>query len=683
MNLRRQLLMVSLLTLVLPWAGCQFIRETESALREGQQQMLSGTAQAIANSLSQFPSAFIAAGTDGIFRESQIYGHPLGNEPLIDGYMDDWTLPDGAIRSMRGVDGAIRFVFGTFGRHAYLFVEARDDAVVFATPTKVGFSERVDLITVDAMSERINFAFIPEAPGSLLAHRILDKTSIEEPRIRAHWQDTASGYRLEARIPLTLLGDYVGLIVTNTRSADETGIKSTSFNSARPGRFIRESPVLSSAVDAYVQSDLRLIVTDRAGWRLAQAGNLATEQGDSRNSSLKSGWMRIAYNALLESGQEAELAEPNPSGREQQDYVRSALRDKAETSWFRSSKTGRAVITVAQPVWSGNVQSGTLILQQGTDAILSLTNASLGRLINFTLIATLAVAFVLLGYASWLSARIRRLSTAAEQALNDDKTQLALPSALASDEIGDLSRGFSRVLRQIGNYNEYLRTLAAKLSHELRTPLTIVSSSLENLDHEPLSDEARQYTARARDGTARLQKILAAMSEANRVEELMQNIDPETFDLHEALQAATAAYKDIGSQRHFRFDAHINKAILTGSPEMIMQLLDKLIDNAIGFSKPQDEIVITLTGADNHYRISVANPGPPLPEQMRSQLFDSMVSVRNHGDTGEHLGLGLYIAKLIAAGHGGTITAENTENGVVFSARLPVNQRSRDNIRRA
>ena len=59
MNLRRQLLLVSLLTLILPWGGCQFIRETESALREGQQQMLAGTAQAIADSLSQFPYEFL------------------------------------------------------------------------------------------------------------------------------------------------------------------------------------------------------------------------------------------------------------------------------------------------------------------------------------------------------------------------------------------------------------------------------------------------------------------------------------------------------------------------------------------------------------------------------------------------------------------------------------------------
>ena len=58
MNLRRQLLLVSLLTLMLPWAGCEFIRETESALRAGQQQMLAGTARAVASSLSQYAEEF-------------------------------------------------------------------------------------------------------------------------------------------------------------------------------------------------------------------------------------------------------------------------------------------------------------------------------------------------------------------------------------------------------------------------------------------------------------------------------------------------------------------------------------------------------------------------------------------------------------------------------------------------
>ena len=56
---------------------------------------------------------------------------------------------------------------------------------------------------------------------------------------------------------------------------------------------------------------------------------------------------------------------------------------------------------------------------------------------------------------------------------------------------------------------------------------------------------------------------------------------------------------------------------------------------------------------------------------MRSQVFDSMVSVREDSSD-RHLGLGLYVAKLIAEGHGGRITAENADGGVRFSVILPL-----------
>jgi signal transduction histidine kinase len=47
-----------------------------------------------------------------------------------------------------------------------------------------------------------------------------------------------------------------------------------------------------------------------------------------------------------------------------------------------------------------------------------------------------------------------------------------------------------------------------------------------------------------------------------------------------------------------------------------------------------------------------------------------MVSVRR-GDDSKHLGLGLYIARLIAEGHNGSILADNANNGVRFVVRLP------------
>ena len=163
------------------------------------------------------------------------------------------------------------------------------------------------------------------------------------------------------------------------------------------------------------------------------------------------------------------------------------------------------------------------------------------------------------------------------------------------------------------------------------------------------------------------------MSEANRVEELMQSAEPERFDLHQVLGSAAESYAVAFPQRTIRYASEVDSAAFDGAPELLVQLLDKLVDNAVGFSDRNDEIVLSLRRGAPGYRVAVFNPGPPLPDKMRHRLFDSMVSMRSAGSaaSGEHLGLGLYIARLIAEGHGGEITADNVKNGVEFIVLLP------------
>lgn len=674
MNLRKQLLLVSLLTLILPWAGCQVLRDTESALRQGQQQFLSGTAQAIADSFSQFPDELLAGKDDLRFGQNQLYGHPLVTAPLIDGYFDDWTTPEGSAMPLRGTDGTIKYVVGIRRPHVYLHVDIRDTSVIFDRGQDAifpsGHSDHVSLVSVDESGERTVFRFRAEAPGEIIAVRETGGEVFDDTRIAAYWQDTPGGYRLEARIPQSLLGSRLGLVIINTDNATTSGIRSATFDGNLPGRFVTISPVLQSVAAGYVQPGWRLIVTDMRGWRLAQAGSISGVPDGIENIPPSSGWLRLAYSLLLEPGAASALAEPDASGREQQDYVSEALNGRPATRWFRSPDTGRAVVSVAQPIFSGTVQTGAIILQQGTDAILSLTNQAMMRLITLTLIATIGVALVLLGYASWLSARIRSLSNAADRALDEKHVRTSLPSALAGDEIGDLSRSFSSVLQQLGDYNDYLQTLASKLSHELRTPLTIVKSSLENLEHESLSKESAIYTARAKEGVERLRKILSAMSEASRTEELIEHAEPENFDLGKVLESTVAAYADAWPERQFVFDNRAADAIVFGSPELIIQMLDKLADNAVDFSSTGDEIRVSLDSDPDSVELSISNPGPPLPDNMRTQLFHSMVSVRQGGGE-RHLGLGLYVARLIAEGHNGFITAENVSDGVMFTVTLP------------
>jgi dedicated sortase system histidine kinase len=673
MNLKRQLLLVSVLTLVLPWAGYQFIHETESALRAGQQQMLAGTARAIADSLAQHPEEFPSRSGEQNTGD-QLYGHALETQPEIDGYFDDWPLERTSLQSLRGTDGPIRFAVGLFDQSVYLYVEVSDRNVVYAQPGAAAidegprFADRVSLVNTSPLylAERIVFA--AEAPGAIVAYVLNEYGFSSDPSILATWQDVPRGYQIEARIPASRLGTHLGVVVSNTASDLETPVRSASFAAHTPGAFVTQSPELGTISSRFAQSDMRMFITDSLGWRIATSGNLAAAAPQPTGAG--SAWLRITYDALVESGQAPELALPDPGGLEQQDYIVAALAGEESSDWFRSAESGRAIVAVAEPVIASGEIIGTVVLQQGTDAILSLTNQGLVRLMNVTLIATLLVAATLLGYATWLSRRIRRLSVAAEDALETDDLRSALPSAASGDEVGDLSRSFSHVLRQLGDYNDYLRTLASKLSHELRTPLAIVTSSLENLEHEPLNEASTGYALRARDGADRLRKILTAMSEASRVEELMQHAEPERFDLHAALRSTVAAYRDVYPNRTFALEAQDNPAFTQGSPELIVQMLDKLVDNAVGFSSEGDTITLTLASDGDLLSLTVANPGPSLPERMRNQMFDSMVSVRP-GEDNKHLGLGLYVARLIAEGHGGKISAENTADGVAIHITLP------------
>ncbi|HEX5786751.1 MAG TPA: ATP-binding protein [Woeseiaceae bacterium] len=686
MSLKNQLLLVSLLALLLPWAGCQFVRETESALRASQQQMLAGTARAIADSLSQYPEAFpprpVAADAEGVVAE-QLYAHALESSPVIDGYLEDWPLGESSLRALEANGVRARFALGQRGSYYYLFVAVADDTVTWATPASVApgdsppYADRVSLATVTPpyAPERISFA--AEAPGAVVPYVenafgfAADRPREAEPEmtIRAVWQDVPGGYQLEARIPRARLGSHLGLTVDDAAGPQSPGARAATFTAPRPPPLAGHREELATVAASLLQPGLRLVVTDAAGWRIAAAGSLDSAAG-ARPGGV-SRWLRFAYDAVVEDGTPTDFAEPDPTGREQQAYVTAALTGEPGSNWFRSLEGEQAIVAVSQPVARGDDVLGVVILQQGTDAILSLTNRGLVRLLNLTLLAMLLVAGGLLGYATWLSRRIRRLSVAAAGAADERRLATALPSAGAGDEIGDLSRSFSSVLAQLGSYNDYLRTLASKLSHELRTPLAIVTSSLENLEQEALDATARSYTARARDGAERLRRILAAMSEANRVEELMSHVETEPFPLDAAVRSAVGGYRDVYPERHFELAVTPGPGcIVHGAPELAIQMLDKLVENAVSFSRAGDTIGIDVARDGAAVRLDVRNPGPPLPTDMHGRLFDSLVSVRPRDD-GTHLGLGLYVARLIATGHNGRIEARDIDGGVVFSVWLP------------
>ena len=105
----------------------------------------------------------------------------------------------------------------------------------------------------------------------------------------------------------------------------------------------------------------------------------------------------------------------------------------------------------------------------------------------------------------------------------------------------------------------------------------------------------------------------------------------------------------------------------------MVQMLDKLVANAVDFSSGERPVEIRLQDGDDEWELSVTNYGSRLPANMDQQLFNSMVSIREHKGAEPHLGLGLYIVRLISEYHDGRISAGSNarEDSVTFRIRFP------------
>jgi signal transduction histidine kinase len=315
---------------------------------------------------------------------------------------------------------------------------------------------------------------------------------------------------------------------------------------------------------------------------------------------------------------------------------------------------------------------GSLQVSQTEDRWLMLRDRALTHMLNLTLGFSAVAVIATFIFAAWLAVRLSRLRAASESALTREGLVTTFPETDASDELGDVARGFSTLLHRLNEYTGYLRTLAGKLAHEIRTPLTIVRSSLENMESEGVSSSAGVYLERARQGSERLNAILIAMGAASRVEEAIGNAERTRFDPVPVVQSAADAYRIAFPQRAFATEVPEEAVEIDGAPDLIVQMLDKLVDNAVDFSPEGATIILRVRLEPDAAVVEVDNPGPPLSPDTRDHLFESLWQSRTDSDSRPHFGLGLYIVRLIAEFHRGDAAAHSLpgDSGARFTIRL-------------
>ncbi len=688
-SIRFKLLLVSLTLMVIPWAGYRYIQEIEGFLRQTQEQTLLGTAQAVATILHNRDEVFVRSGeadrADG--DHNYVYVQPVDRDIQIDGYIEDWRPYLQNRRSYPAQDSPhFKSLVTEYQGYLYLLFEVSDDRILYQSPgdPRTNRSDFIELLIQQSSGVITRYHITTTSPGWVNAERVNQRGSIalgRETRIQGEWQETQAGYTVEIRIPRYLVGERLAFSVADVDDSQSRKIEYTTTSTGEKnlktlGLMVRPNPEIERTLSGLEHRDARIWVLDKNRQVLASKGQLKPIEPAESNSREE------AIPLLLHLLFRLVLDQPNNTFRDDLQNsaqltgieIDSALRGNAMTHRRITSDEEAVILSAAWPINSKSGVMGVVLVEQTTNQILSLQNRALERLFGISLVFFLVTGLALLGFATLLVRRIRRLRDRVEQAVTSDgriKGELATPKA--ADEIGDLGRSFAGVLNRLAEYNRYLEAMASRLAHELRTPLAIVQSSLENLESEPPAEDRQRYLERAKEGTRRLGLTLHRMREATRLEQSLQESQLECFSLSKLLKISVESYQSAFPEAEFELIPTNAELEMVGTADLISQALDKLVANAVDFHSPGTPIRLKLERKNRRLCLSIANQGPTLPKEMESRLFESMISVRDKKGAEPHLGLGLYLVRLICEFHQGQVTAANQtgQPGVIFTMRFP------------
>jgi len=715
-GIRFKLVFLSSFLLVIPWLGYQYILEMEQVLRRGQEQIVLGTAQALATALNERPELFDEGSYSPARRSEDLYVYPIFSAlSLDDGALTDWgeyqqyEVMFGDKDQLRtelnpsryyGRDATLSFrnMVGEHNGSLYAYFKVVDDEIVYRSRDALSV-HRSDFLEITMLSKEGNeikrYVIAPHEPEFLYPFQVADGYSnpVHEDRISGQWYESNEGYEIELQIPMDMLGDRLGFAIFDVDDHVQRNVNSVVAtyqvaDAERLGSLRLPTPEIDRIVAGMGHNNSRIQVVDRTGRVLQSVGDIQSATGllltsASDEAPTNKYWLYM-QNKILNPLYYQFLTRPSNNFIDdlysdvtrEGAHINSALEGEATTQFRTLADSDTRLLEAAHPILANGEIMGAVVVDQNMNGLRTFRNQAMETLFNTMLAVMLVVTLGLFFSASRISSRIRSLRNQAEGIIGETgRIQNTIVATRNSDEIGDLSRSFSTIVERLTQYTDYLENMSSRLSHELRTPVTVVRSSLENLGLTAPNQESAVYIERAEEGIRRLNLILTNMSEATRLEQMLQTSEKEKIELSKVLPGCVEGYKLAYPETRFDLDISPQPVFIDGVPEYIAQLLDKLIANAVEFSYADQSITVFSRALRDHAIIKVSNAGPYLPEEMKDRLFESMISVRPQEKQDQpHLGMGLHIARLITEFHGGQIRAENRQDreGVVITVVIPL-----------
>lgn len=250
------------------------------------------------------------------------------------------------------------------------------------------------------------------------------------------------------------------------------------------------------------------------------------------------------------------------------------------------------------------------------------------------------------------------------------QSHVALPS---EPELAALATDVNTLARALADTETRRSRLLGEAAHEMRTPLTALDGYVEGLI-DGVFTASPDTLASLSEELRRLHRLADDLSSVSRAEE--QRLDLHLVDADLADIARRAAVR-LSSQFE---DAHV--ALVTDTdrvvpvhadPDRITQVLTNLLGNALLATPAGGTVTITAHDVGGRGEVVVTDTGAGLAEQDIERVFERFYRVPGRPRRSAGSGVGLTIARGIARGHGGDVTASSPGRGkgACFALVLP------------
>jgi len=234
---------------------------------------------------------------------------------------------------------------------------------------------------------------------------------------------------------------------------------------------------------------------------------------------------------------------------------------------------------------------------------------------------------------------------------------------------------------ELESANETKNKLFSILAHDLQSPLASIQNYLEILSELQLDEEERQsFEKSLLDSTKSTKQMLTNLLSWSKTQMDGVTVNLVCTNLKEVLLDIFKTYEPIAAEKRVRITARLKSGVLISADKDMFQLIIRnLIDNAIKFTDPGDEILISDEIAGNECRIIIKDNGIGIPIDQQASIF-SLKAMSTFGTKNEKgVGLGLVLCKEYIELQDGKIAFESTPGvGTSFYVSFKLLENSRE-----